>query len=57
MYETPATGATVEINGVTYFVVGNTRIKVTEHFAPNGKPLPDLLEDVIRYAAGHNDTS
>ena len=43
----------MECGGVTYFVVGKTRIKVTEHFSPNGKPLPVLLEDVIRYAAAH----
>ena len=47
----------MESGGVTYFVVGKTRIRVTEHFAPNGKPMPALLEDLILYASEHPDTS
>ena len=27
-----------------------TRIKVSEHFAKDGKPLENLLEDVIKYS-------
>ena len=37
--------------GEMYFYVGNTRIKVSEHFAKDGKPIEDLLEDVINYSA------
>ena len=37
--------------GDMYFYISNTRIKVSEHFNKNGKPLEDLLEDVIKYSA------
>ena len=40
-----------EPNGEMYFYIGNTKIKVSEHFAKDGKPLEDLLEDVIKYSA------
>ena len=40
-----------EPDGEMYFYVGNTKIKVTEHFAKDGKPLENLLEDVIKYSA------
>ena len=33
------------------FVMGKVRIKVSEHFAQDGKPLDSLLEDVIQHAA------
>jgi hypothetical protein len=38
-------------DGTQYFVIGKVRIKVSEHFAENGKPLDSLLEDVIQHAA------
>ena len=38
-------------DGVLYFYHGNTRIRVTEHFADSGKPAAALIEDVIRYSA------
>lgn len=34
-----------------YFYCGNTRIKIREHFASEGKTLESLIENVIRYAA------
>ena len=40
-----------EPDGKMYFYVGNTRIKVSEHFNDNGKPLEDLFEDAIKYSA------
>ena len=40
-----------EPDGEKYFYVGNTRIKVSEHFAKDGKPLDNLLEDIIKYSA------
>lgn len=40
-----------EPDGEMFFYVGNSRIKVSEHFNKNGKPLEDLLEDVINYSA------
>ena len=36
-------------DGETYFYCGNSRLKVSEHFADTGKPVGDLLEDVIGY--------
>lgn len=42
-----------EPDGTTYFYCGNTRIKVSEHFADEGKPIDTLIEDVIQYAAGY----
>ncbi len=34
-----------------YYYFGNTRIKVSEHFASDGKPVDKLIENVIEYAA------
>ena len=44
-------GTYTTIGGTLYFVVGKTRIKVTEHFPKKGPQLSDLLEDVITYTA------
>ena len=41
-----------EENGTQYFVCGNNRIKISEHFAAGGKPLGDLIVDVVRHTAG-----
>lgn len=38
-------------DGTQYFVMGKVRIKVSEHFAQDGKPLDCLLEEVIHHAA------
>ena len=38
--------------GEMYCQVGNTRIKVTEHFPKSGKTMGELIEDMILYAAG-----
>ena len=35
--------------------MGKVRIKVSEHFAQDGKPLDSLLEDVIQHAAAASD--
>ena len=40
-----------DMDGTQYFVMGKVRIKVSEHFAQDGKPLDCLLEDVIQHAA------
>ena len=40
-----------ELDGEMFFYVGNTKIKVTEHFAKDSKPLENLLEDIIKYSA------
>ena len=39
-----------EPDGEMFFYVGNSRIKVSEHFNKDGKLLSDLLEDVIKYS-------
>lgn len=44
-------GRYITVDGTLYFLYGNTRIKVTEHFADSGKTVVDLLEDVILYEA------
>ena len=41
----------IAADGTQYFVMGKVRIKVSEHFAQDGKPLDSLLEDVIQHAA------
>uniref|UniRef100_UPI0025B774DD hypothetical protein n=2 Tax=Bacteroidales TaxID=171549 RepID=UPI0025B774DD len=44
-------GKCITIDGIHYFVIGKTRIKVTEHFQEQGPSLAALLEDVITYNA------
>ena len=34
-------------NGIEYYCCGNTKIKITEHFAEDGKSMGELLEDLI----------
>ena len=34
-------------NGVKYFVFGRNRIRITEHFSENDKPIESLIENVI----------
>lgn len=41
----------IEFDGTMYFYHGNTRIKVTEHFRDHGRPMTDLMEDVVRFTA------
>lgn len=41
-------------NGVQYFIRGKSRIKVSEHFATEGRPLGELIADVIRHSADRN---
>lgn len=38
-------------NGTQYFICGKSRIKVSEHFATEGRPLGELIADVIRHSA------
>ena len=38
-------------NGTQYFVCGNSRIKISEHFATCGKPIGGLIVDVVRHTA------
>ncbi len=43
-------------NGVQYFICGKSRIKVSEHFATDGRPFGELIADVIRHSADRNAT-
>ena len=48
----PRRGQVIETeNGTQYFVCGNNRIKISEHFAAGGRPLGDLIVDVVRHTA------
>ena len=40
-------GQTVIENGEQYFIMGKTRIKITEHFPAKGKQLEELITDII----------
>ena len=44
-------------NGTQYFVCGNTRIKISEHFATGGKPLGDLIVDIVRHTAENKSSA
>ena len=46
-----------EPDGEMFFYIGNTRIKVSEHFNDNGKPLEDLLEDLITFSDKNSENS
>ena len=48
---------TVDEDEQTVFHRGKNRIKVTEHFAEKGKPMSELLEELILYAARQEDGS
>lgn len=39
-----------ELDGTTHFYIDNSRIKVSEHFSKNDKPLERLIEDVILFS-------
>ncbi|MBS5082941.1 MAG: hypothetical protein E7B11_08850 [Clostridiales bacterium] len=43
-------------NGTQYFICGKSRIKVSEHFATEGRPLGELIADVIQHSANKNPT-
>ena len=52
MIYTPRTGQVITAeNGTQYFVCGKNRIKISEHFAAGGRPLDDLIVDVVRHTA------
>ncbi len=40
-------GPIVTVDGQPYFVIGKNRIKITEHFSPDGKPIDELIADYI----------
>ncbi len=43
-----------EPDGTEYFYCGNTRIKVSEHFADTGVTVNNLIENVVRFAVGNS---
>lgn len=43
-------------NGTQYFICGKIRIKVSEHFAAEGRPLGELIADVIQHSVDRNPT-
>ena len=52
MISIPRTGQVITAeNGTQYFVCGNNRIKISEHFAAGGRPIGDLIVDVVRHTA------
>ena len=40
-----------------YFVMGNNKIVINEHFNDNGKPLESILEKVILNAGNNQKTA
>ncbi len=42
-----AEGYTVIKDGEQYFIMGKNRIKITEHFPPDGKPIEELVTALI----------
>ena len=51
MIPVPSDSNYITINGILYFVVGKTKIMVTEHFPQTGPTVTDLVEDAITYSA------
>ena len=47
----PGQGRSYKQERHAVFVCGNNRIKISEHFAAGGKPLGDLIVDVVRHTA------
>ncbi len=41
----------VDRNGQQYYCIGDTRIKITEHFPRTGKTMVELMGDMILSAA------
>ena len=35
--------------GEQYYIIGKNRIKITEHFPANGKPIEELITDMITH--------
>lgn len=48
-------GKTVMDHGRQYFILGQNRIPISEHFAVDGKPLDTLLEAAIRHSAKRSE--
>lgn len=44
-------GKIIMDHGRQYFILGQNKIPISEHFAVGGKPLDALLEAAIRHAA------
>ena len=48
---TPGQGRSYNRERHAVFCMWNNRIKISEHFAAGGKPLGDLIVDVVRHTA------
>lgn len=46
-----------DAQGQLYYICGNTRIKVNEHFSESGKTMDALMEDVIQFSAKQTNSS
>lgn len=47
-HKSPTTeGRTVIEDGKEYYIIGKTRIKITEHFQPDGKTIDELVTALI----------
>ena len=42
-------GRTVIEDGAQYYIMGKNKIKITEHFPANGKPIDELIVDLIAH--------
>lgn len=40
-------GQTVIEDGEQYYIIGKIKIKITEHFQPDGKPIEELVTALI----------
>lgn len=47
----------VDLDGTKYFYCGNLRIKISEHFADEGKQMDELVEDTVRHHAGRDSNA
>lgn len=48
--QTPEPFYGTELDGTTHFYIGNLRIKVSENFSKNNKPIERLIEDMISFS-------
>ena len=44
---------TVDEDGQAYYVIGRTRIRITEHFPETGKSMGERIEDLLLTVARH----
>ena len=47
-------GQTIEEDGQAYFVIGDLKIKITEHFPDTGKQIQELVTELITHKTREN---